>query len=115
MSENQPETAPDRIRNGASIRSDAIVGALTRAPFAYTDGTAQMFTADGRTTFTEKDGTSNSGEWGVDENGRFWSFWPPSYRAEYDLFWIVDHSREAGVRFVELRTGTGSEGCYAGL
>lgn len=113
MSENQEPAAPE-LRDGAPIPSDAISDALTRAPFAYTDGTAQVFTSDGRTTFTERDGRNSTGEWGVDEHGRFWSFWPPSYRAEYDVSWIADDGQAVGVRFVERARGTSSEGRYAG-
>ncbi|MFD5213330.1 hypothetical protein [Microbacterium sp. NPDC058345] len=99
--------------DGDRIAPDAVVEALTRAPFAYTDGTAQVFTADGRTTFTERNGATTSGEWGVDEKGRFWSFWPPSYRAEYDVSWVIDEGETVGVRFVELARGTISVGRYA--
>jgi hypothetical protein len=111
MSDNQKPAVPGR-RNGEPIPADAIADALTRAPFAYADGTAQVFTADGRTTFTERDGRNSRGEWGVDEHGRFWSFWPPSYRGEYDVFWITDDDRPVGVRFVERDRDTFSEGRY---
>jgi len=105
-------TGPD-IHDGDPIDGDAIPEALTRSSFRYADGATQVFTRDGRTTFTEN-GTPTSGEWGVDENGRFWSFWPPSYRATYDVSWIVDaDGRAAGVRFVDVRGGVPSKGRYA--
>lgn len=113
MSENQ-KPAASGSRNGEPIPADAIADALTRAPFAYTDGTAQVFTPDGRTMFTERDGRHSPGEWGVDVHGRFWSFWPPSYRADYDVFWIADDGQVLGVRFVERARGTASEGRYSG-
>ncbi len=111
MSDNQGNLN----EGGAPISPPAIAEALVRAPFAYTDGTAQVFTADGRTMFTERDGGTTAGEWGVDERGRFWSFWPPSYRAEYDVFWVVDDGEIVGVRFVERARGAVSEGRYTRL
>ncbi|MGM7423099.1 hypothetical protein [Cellulosimicrobium sp. CpK407] len=113
MSENQNPAVPG-IRDGAPIPADAVADALTRARFAYTDGTDQVFTPDGRTTFTEQEGRESPGEWGVDEHGRFWSFWPPSYRAEYDVFWIAEDGQAVGVRFVERARGASSEGRYTG-
>lgn len=75
MSQNQ-EPPAEGIRDGDPIGMDALAGALTRSPLAYSDGTAQVFLPDGSTTFTERDGSRTTGEWGVDEGGRFWSFWP---------------------------------------
>jgi hypothetical protein len=43
----------------------------------------------GRTTYAERGGDS-TGEWYVDDDGRFCSFWPPSYRACYVLGWMVE-------------------------
>jgi hypothetical protein len=111
VSENQ---LPRRPEDGDAIPADAIAEALTRSPFAYSDGTTQVFTSDGRTTFAERDGRTTRGEWGVDEHGRFWSFWPPSYRAEYDVRWIVDAGEPVGVRFVERARGAVSDGRFVG-
>lgn len=101
-----------RAVDEARIDAADIREALTRASFAYTDGTAQVFTPDGRTTFVEH-GETTTGDWGVDERGRFWSFWPPDYRAEYEVFWLVEDGTQVGVRFAELRRGGISEGRYA--
>lgn len=106
------EFEPHPPRAGERIKADEIADALTRASFAYPDGSTQEFTRDGRTTYVEG-GRVTTGEWGVDEHGTFWSFWPPSYRAEYDVFWVTEADTAVGVRFVELRRGSVSEGRYA--
>ena len=93
------------------LAADAIAEAVTRAPFAYGDGATQTFTADGRTAYTEN-GATSEGEWGVTDRGRFWSFWPPDYRAEYDVFRIADGDQTVGVRFVDNTTGATSDGRY---
>ena len=67
-------------KNGERIAAADVADALTRAPITYADGATQVFTRDGRTTYTES-GSPSSGEWGVDDQGQFWSFWPPTYRA----------------------------------
>jgi hypothetical protein len=100
------------VHDGDDIDAADIPEALTAAPFVYSDGATQVFTPDGRTTFVEN-GAPTTGEWGVDESGKFWSFWPPSYRATYHVSWIVDAQGErAGVRFVDVRGGAPSEGRY---
>lgn len=35
----------------------------------------------------------------VDAEGQFCSFWPPDYRACYELRWLVEDERIAGLRF----------------
>jgi hypothetical protein len=106
-------TEGSAIGNGDRIDAGDIPEALTRAPFTYTDGATQVFTPDGRTTYTEN-GSPTSGTWGVDDQGRFWSFWPPTYRASYDLFWVTGaDGGVVGVRFTELNRGATSEGRYA--
>lgn len=51
------------VKNGDRIDAGDIVEALTRAPFTYTDGATQVFTRDGRTTYTENGAPpSDSGE-----------------------------------------------------
>lgn len=93
------------------IHPDDIVEALTGAPFVYADGATQVFTTDGETTYIEH-GSQTHGQWGVDEHGRFWSFWPPDYRAEYDVFWLADTTGISGVRFVDRTSGATSAGRY---
>ena len=100
------------VKNGDRIAARDISEALTRAPFIYTYGATQVFTSDGRTTYTEY-GSPTLGEWGVDDQGQFWSFWPPSYRATYDVFWMTDTDGDVvGIRFAELNRGATSEGRY---
>jgi hypothetical protein len=106
-------TDTHEVRDGDRVLPEQIPDALTAESFVYTDGATQVFTADGHTTFIEH-GTSTEGEWGVDADGRFWSFWPPSYRAVYDLTWMVDSvGKAAGVRFADVQHGRSSEGRYA--
>jgi len=114
MSEHETEHDANGVEDGDRIAPAAIGDALTRAPLAYTDGSVQIFSGDGRTRFTEN-GTSTRGDWGVDEHGSFWSFWPPSYRAVYDVYWIVEDGHPVGVRFVDRGRGSVSEGRYPGL
>lgn len=105
------ETEGPAPRTGDRIDAGDIPDALTRAPFTYTDGATQVFTPDGRTTYIEN-GSPTTGEWGVNDQGRFWSFWPPTYRATYDVFWITEADAAVGLRFVELGRGGTSDGRY---
>ena len=105
-------TARPGVKSGDRIDAGDIAEALTRAPFTYTDGATQVFARGGHTTYTE-DGHTTSGKWGVDDQGHFWSFWPPTYRATYDVFWITDANAGAvGIRFTDLNRGVSSEGRY---
>lgn len=99
------------VKNRGRINAGDIAEALTRAPFTYADGATQLFTHDGRTTYTEN-GSETFGEWGVDAQGQFWSFWPPTYHATYDLSWITGADDAVGIRFTELHGGATSEGRY---
>jgi hypothetical protein len=129
------ESATSANAHGRRIAADDVVEAVTRAPLRYQDGSTQVFTPDGNTTFVEH-GRRTSGEWGVDHEGSFWSFWPPDYRASYDVYWIMgaentgaelagtDAARTggadavagaaSGVRFVERHGGAVSDGRYQG-
>lgn len=100
------------VGNGNRIDPADIAAALTRAPFTYSDGATQVFTPDGRTVYNEN-GTQSSGEWKVDHDGRFLSFWPPSYYASYDVSWIAGPDGEAvGIRFADANRGTTFEGRF---
>jgi hypothetical protein len=100
------------VKNGDRIDAGDIGEALMRAPFTFTDGATQVFTRDGRTTYIGN-ASSTSGTWGVNDQGQFWSFWPPSYRATYDVFWITDtEGNVVGIRFSELNSGATFEGRY---
>jgi hypothetical protein len=72
---------------------------------------AGPFEADGRTTYVEH-GRPTRGEWYVDDDGHFGSFWPPSYRASYDLRWIVEDGAVVGLRFTELTRGSRFDSRY---
>jgi hypothetical protein len=101
------------INDGDRIDATDIPSALTRAPFNYADGATQVFTSDGRTVYTDR-GTPSPGEWKVDEDGRFQSFWPPSEYTSYDLTWIVGSDGKAvGIRFADPNRGATFEGRYS--
>lgn len=106
------ETQRPAVSNGDPIDPADVVRAMTTAPFTYADGATQVFTPDGRTTFTEN-GSRSPGEWGVDGDGRFWSFWPPSYRATYDVSWMLGPDGDVvGVRFTEVNGRDAFVGTY---
>ena len=101
-----------KVKDGGLIDATDISSALTHAPFTYADGATQVFTADGRTVYTEGE-NSSSGGWKVDEDGRFQSFWPPSEYTSYDLAWIAGSNGEAvGIRFADPNRGASFEGRY---
>jgi hypothetical protein len=105
-------TEGSAVSDGDRIDAADIAEAVTRAPFTYAGGATQVFTHDGRTTYTEK-GSQSLGEWGVDDQGRFLSFWPPSYRATYDVSWITRGDGEVvGIRFTEVNRGETFDGRY---
>ena len=85
--------------------------ALTAAELVFSDGATQVFEADGGTTYVES-GRPTRGEWYVDGDGHFGSFWPPSYRATYELSWIVENGAVVGLRFTELGRDSQFEGHY---
>jgi hypothetical protein len=51
-------------------------------------------------------------KWYVDDDGCFGSFWPPGYRARYELRWIVEDGAIPGLRFVELGRDARFDGRY---
>jgi hypothetical protein len=105
-------TQESAVSDGDRIGAADIPEAVTRAPFTYADGATQVFTQDGRTIYSEM-GSQSRGEWGVDDHGRFWSFWPPSYRATYDVSWVTSGDGEVvGIRFTEVNQGEMFEGRY---
>lgn len=99
------------VRIGGRLKASDIPDALTHAPFTYADGATQIFTPDRRTIYSEN-GVPTVGEWGVTDQGHFWSFWPPNYRADYDVFYVLEDEKVVGVRFIELTHGATSEGRY---
>ncbi|MEV0288040.1 MULTISPECIES: hypothetical protein [unclassified Kribbella] len=100
-----------RADDDAAVAPADIPKAVTAGRLVYGDGASQVFTIDGRTTYSERSGDS-AGEWYVDDHGRFCSYWPPSYRACYALRWMVEDARIVGLRFVGLGDGVTFEGRY---
>ena len=99
------------VADGDPVRTEHIATALTAGSFVYGDGATQTFEPGGGTTYVEHERRSH-GEWYVDGGGRFCSFWPPSYRACYDLHWIVENGGVVGLRFSERDRGSVFVGRY---
>jgi len=99
------------VADGDPVAAEQITLALTAGNFVYGDGATQVFEADGATTYVEH-GRETRGRWHVDDEGRFCSFWPPSYRACYDLRWIVEAAIIVGLRFSEPQGGTRFDGRF---
>ena len=85
--------------------------ALTAGELVFADGATQVFEVDGGTTYVEN-GRPTRGEWYVDDDGHFGSFWPPSYLARYDLRWMVEDGVIVGLRFTKLGRGSRFDGRY---
>ncbi len=99
------------VSDGDVVAAALIPRAVTAGELVFSDGATQVFVADGGTTYVEG-GRPTRGEWYVDGDGHFGSFWPPSYRASYDLHWIVEDGSIVGLRFTELGRGSRFEGRY---
>ncbi|HVV24905.1 MAG TPA: hypothetical protein VHF06_36075 [Pseudonocardiaceae bacterium] len=99
------------VANGDPVAVDHIGTAVTAGRLVYDDGAVQTFEPDGTTVYVEH-GRPTRGTWYVDDDGRFCSFWPPSYRACYDLRWIVDDGDIAGLTFAERDNGSVFAGRY---
>lgn len=100
-----------RVSDGDVVATEHIRTALTAGRFVYDDGATQVFEPAGATIYVEH-GRPTEGEWYLDDQGRFCSFWPPSYRACYNLRWIVEDGGIVGLRFTELVGGSGFNGRY---
>lgn len=97
--------------DGELVDAVDMPSALTAAPLVFGDGTTQVFTADGNTTFAEP-GRTTTGEWSVVSDGRFSSFWPPDYRATYTLRWIVKGASPIGLSFKAEAQAQRFDGLY---
>ena len=104
-------SASGRSERGARIAAADIPRAVTAAELTYDDGSTQVFSSDGRTVYVEQ-GRRTNGEWYVDDDGRFCSFWPPSYRACYELHWIIESGEFVGIAFHDVDQGSESVGRY---
>lgn len=101
------------VANDELVRAEHMTTALTAGRLVFGDGATQVFTADGKTVYTEG-GRASDGEWTVlGEDGKFSSFWPPDYRATYLVRWVVGgDGTVAGVTFTEVEGGSRFEGRY---
>ncbi len=99
------------VFDGDVVTPALLPRALTAGELVFSDGASQVFEAGGGTTYVE-DGRPTRGEWYVDEDGRFGSYWPPSYRASYEVRWIVENGAVVGLRFTELGGASGFDGRY---
>ena len=79
-----PPLADIHPNDGDRVVPDQISVAVTAASLEYDDGASQVFESNGNTTYVEA-GRPTRGEWSIDDDGHFCSFWPPSYRASYEL------------------------------
>jgi len=100
-----------KVSDGDMVARELIPRALTAGELVFSDHATQIFEADGGTTYVEQ-GRPTRGEWYVDDNGRFGSFWPPGYRASYDLRWMVEDGGIVGLRFTELGRGSRFDARY---
>ena len=100
------------VVDGEPVGASLIPRAVTAGELVFDDGATQTFDANGGTSYVEADGRATHGNWYVDEAGRFCSFWPPTYRACYDLLWIVEGDDIVGLSFTELSRGTRFDGRY---
>ena len=88
------------VADGDPVKTEDIATAVTAGGFAYDDGATQTFAPNGSTIYVDR-GQRSDGEWYVDSEGRFCSFWPPSYRACYGLHWLVENGSVVGLRFTD--------------
>jgi hypothetical protein len=86
--------------DGETVTAEQIPRAVTAGPILYEDGSTQTFDPAGATIYVEN-GRPTAGEWYLDAEGRFCSFWPPSYRACYELQWVVEDGHITGLRFTD--------------
>lgn len=99
------------VADGDPVLAEHVPIAVTAGGLIYGDGATQTFEPSGATTYVEY-GRETQGEWYLDDSGRFCSFWPPTYRACYDLSWIVDEGRITGLRFMDRGRGSSFDGLY---
>jgi hypothetical protein len=102
-----------KVVDGEPVAAGLIPRALTAGELVFGDGSTQTFDGNGDTSYVEADGRATRGRWYVDEDGRFCSFWPPSYRACYELVWTVEGDVIVGLRFGDPGRGTQFEGRYS--
>jgi hypothetical protein len=99
------------VNDGDPVAATNMEDALTAGTLVFGDGATQVFTTDGRTTYTER-GRPSQGEWRVVGDGQFESFWPPAYRATYELAWVVKDGAITGLTFIDGGRDDRFEGHY---
>ena len=72
------------VVDGEPVAASLIPRAVTAGELLFDDGATQTFDVNGDTSYVEADGRPTQGKWYVDQDGRFCSFWPPTYRACYE-------------------------------
>ncbi|MER7810320.1 hypothetical protein [Streptomyces sp900116325] len=97
--------------DGARVPAEQIPAAVTAGGLVYSDGATQTFDSDGATRYVEG-GRQTEGTWSIGEDGFFYSFWPPAYRASYDLRWMVEKGVIVGLRFQDLKSRASFDGRY---
>jgi hypothetical protein len=100
-----------RVGNNDPVGADHMLAALTAGALVFGDGARQVFTRDGHTTYTDH-GRPSEGRWSVIGDGRFESFWPPSYTARYDVRWLVEDDAISGLTFTDTVNGARFVGHY---
>src|SRR3954470_2691675 len=100
------------VVDGEPVAASLIPRAVTAGELLFDDEATQTFDVDGDTSYVEADGRPTQGKWYVDEDGRFCSFWPPTYRAGYGLLWIVEGDEIVGLGFTEIDRGRRFAGRY---
>ena len=93
------------VVDGEPVAASLIARAVTARELLFDDGATQTFDVNGDTSYVEADGRPTQGKWYVDEDGRFCSFWPPTYRACYGLLWIVEGDEIVGLSFTRAGPG----------
>jgi hypothetical protein len=104
-----------QVVDGEPVAAFLIPRAVTAGKLVFDDGATQTFDMNGDTSYVDPDGRPTRGKWYVDEDGRFCSFWPPTYRACYGLLWILEGDAIVGLSFTELDRGTRFDGRYTTL
>jgi len=99
------------VADGDLVVAKDMPDALTAATLIFGDGATQTFTADGLTTYVER-GRPTQGEWSIVKDGEFSSFWPPAYRANYAVRWIVEDGAVTGLSFTQSERGERFDGRY---
>jgi hypothetical protein len=99
------------VNDGDPVAETHMADALTAGTLLFGDGATQVFTADGRTTYTEH-GRPTQGQWRVVGDGQFESLWPPAYRATYELTWVVTDGAITGLTFIDRGRDVRFEGSY---